>query len=188
MTQRQGARCVGRAGKLSDAHAGRGARATGSKWRFRCICSVEAMPDDPRMQAFLYGPLVLAGDLGDEGLTEAHITGPNLRVGAADVEQHGSPLAPSTGRRRSRPRHSDVPSAGTDSSRGLTADTPHVFALPDRRRTSPLPLNRLFDRRYCGVLAGHLSETPPAARNVSGSSSTLWFAASAQFACPTRHC
>ena len=45
---------------------------------------VEAMPDDPHMQAFLYGPLVLAGDLGNEGLTEAHIFGPNLRVGAAD--------------------------------------------------------------------------------------------------------
>src|SRR5438874_5685880 len=26
--------------------------------------------------------------------TEAHIVGPNLRVGAAGVEQHGSPLGP----------------------------------------------------------------------------------------------
>ncbi len=49
----------------------------------------EAMPDEPRTQAFLYGPLVLAGDLGTDGLTEAHIVGPNLRVGAAGVEQHG---------------------------------------------------------------------------------------------------
>ena len=55
---------------------------------------VEAMPDEPRTQAFLYGPLVLAGDLGNDGLTEAHIVGPNLRVGAAGVEQHGSPLGP----------------------------------------------------------------------------------------------
>jgi hypothetical protein len=31
----------------------------------------EAMPDDPRTVAFLYGPLVLAGDLGQEGLSEA---------------------------------------------------------------------------------------------------------------------
>src|SRR5437667_7100402 len=53
---------------------------------------VEAMPDDPGMQAFLYGPLVLAGDLGAEGLTEAHIVGPNLRVGAPNAEQFGSPL------------------------------------------------------------------------------------------------
>src|SRR5262249_46356137 len=55
---------------------------------------VETMADDPRTQAFLYGPLVLAGDLGNDGLTDAHIVGPNLRVGAAGVEQHGSPLGP----------------------------------------------------------------------------------------------
>jgi hypothetical protein len=31
---------------------------------------LEAMPDDPKMIAILYGPIVLAGDLGREGLTE----------------------------------------------------------------------------------------------------------------------
>jgi hypothetical protein len=30
---------------------------------------LEAMPDDPKMIAILYGPIVLAGDLGKEGLT-----------------------------------------------------------------------------------------------------------------------
>src|SRR4029077_8116284 len=49
---------------------------------------------DPGLQAFLYGPLVLACDLGAEGLTEAHIVGPNLRVGAPNTEQFGSPLGP----------------------------------------------------------------------------------------------
>jgi DUF1680 family protein len=39
--------------------------------------SMEAMPDDPKTQAFLYGPIVLAGDLGDEGLTEQMTVGPN---------------------------------------------------------------------------------------------------------------
>jgi DUF1680 family protein len=39
--------------------------------------SVEAMPDDPKTQAFLYGPIVLAGDLGGEGLTDQMIVGPN---------------------------------------------------------------------------------------------------------------
>jgi DUF1680 family protein len=39
--------------------------------------SVEAMPDDPHMQAFLYGPLVLAGDLGSDGLTQGRIIGPS---------------------------------------------------------------------------------------------------------------
>jgi hypothetical protein len=39
--------------------------------------TVEKMPDDPTLQAFLYGPLVLAGDFGGEGLTPALITGPS---------------------------------------------------------------------------------------------------------------
>ncbi len=38
---------------------------------------IEAMPDDPNMIAILYGPIVLAGDLGKEGLTEAVRYGPN---------------------------------------------------------------------------------------------------------------
>jgi uncharacterized protein len=36
----------------------------------------EAMPDDPSMQAILYGPLVLAGNLGAQGLTQQMIVGP----------------------------------------------------------------------------------------------------------------
>ena len=36
----------------------------------------EAMPDDPNLRAVLYGPLVLAGGLGREGLTEAMQIGP----------------------------------------------------------------------------------------------------------------
>lgn len=32
---------------------------------------VHPMPDDPTLQAIMYGPLVLAGDLGRDGLTEA---------------------------------------------------------------------------------------------------------------------
>jgi uncharacterized protein len=36
----------------------------------------EAMPDDPSLQAILYGPLVLAGNLGALGLTEPMIVGP----------------------------------------------------------------------------------------------------------------
>jgi hypothetical protein len=37
------------------------------------VLRAEAMPDDPHCQAFLYATLVLAGDLGDTGLTAAHI-------------------------------------------------------------------------------------------------------------------
>jgi uncharacterized protein len=38
---------------------------------------IEAMPDDPKMQSILYGPVILAGDLGSEGLTEQMIVGPS---------------------------------------------------------------------------------------------------------------
>jgi DUF1680 family protein len=38
---------------------------------------MESMPDDPKTQAFLYGPLVLAGDLGTEGLTDRLLEGPS---------------------------------------------------------------------------------------------------------------
>ena len=38
---------------------------------------LEAMPDDSRMVALLYGPVVLGGDLGDEGLEEARRFGPS---------------------------------------------------------------------------------------------------------------
>jgi DUF1680 family protein len=37
---------------------------------------VEAMPDAPATQAFLYGPLVLAGKLGTEDLNQQRIVGP----------------------------------------------------------------------------------------------------------------
>src|SRR3989442_5959133 len=38
---------------------------------------LEAMPDDPKMVAFLYGPIVLGGDLGKEGLEDARRYGPS---------------------------------------------------------------------------------------------------------------
>jgi uncharacterized protein len=112
---------------------------------------VESLPDDPHMQAFLYGPLVLAGDLGNAGLTDAHITAPNLRVGAANIEQHGSPLAPVN---RTPPIPDlEVPmlhAAGRDPSSWIEAtDAPQVFRTAGQKRdVMLLPLNRLFDRRY----------------------------------------
>jgi hypothetical protein len=112
---------------------------------------VEPMPDEPGTQAFLYGPLVLAGDLGNEGLTEAHIVGPNLRVGAAGVEQHGSPLGPIN---RTPPVPDlEIPtfrSAGPDPSSWIrAADHPRTFRTVGQKMDVTLvPLNELFDRRY----------------------------------------
>ena len=44
--------------------------------------TVEATPDDPTLQAFLYGPLVLAGDFGSAGLTKEMLIGRALRESA----------------------------------------------------------------------------------------------------------
>jgi hypothetical protein len=38
---------------------------------------MESMPDDPKMVALLYGPIVLAGELGKEGLDDARRYGPS---------------------------------------------------------------------------------------------------------------
>jgi hypothetical protein len=46
--------------------------------RWSMSLRLEAMPDDPKMIAILYGPVVLAGDLGREGLTEAMRFGTNV--------------------------------------------------------------------------------------------------------------
>jgi hypothetical protein len=45
---------------------------------------VESMPDDAQLQALMYGPLVLAGQLGSEGLSTEQIVGPL----GPDLEHH----------------------------------------------------------------------------------------------------
>jgi len=111
----------------------------------------EAMPDDPHLQAFLYGPLVLAGNLGAEGLTEAHFSGPNFRVGWPGVEQNGSPLAATN-------QTPAVPALDVPAFRGGARDVeswikagskPLAFRTSGQARDVDLvPLNALFNRRY----------------------------------------
>jgi DUF1680 family protein len=98
--------------------------------------SAAPMPDDPTVQAVMYGPLVLAGRLGTEGLTRA------MQYGEYDCELKGDPV-----------RVSDI-AGGADVSSW-------VEPVPGRRLTfrtrSPggpsesrelVPLNRLFGERY----------------------------------------
>jgi len=72
-------------GRASEAHASPGGYLALSRaWRsgdridmdLPMSLRIETMPDDPTLQAVLYGPLVLAGDLGSEGLTKEMIFGP----------------------------------------------------------------------------------------------------------------
>jgi DUF1680 family protein len=96
--------------------------------------SVEAMPDDPKIQAFLYGPLVLAGDLGSEGLTERLITGPNA------------------------PRPRGLPALDIPTFRANNADPaswikpsgdPLAFRTTGQQKdVALLPINSIFDKRY----------------------------------------
>jgi DUF1680 family protein len=100
---------------------------------------VEAMPDDPSLQAVLYGPLVLAGRLGTAGLTAA-----TLRV---------APTAP-----RTVPEFSADPVAVP----GIVAPTPdpaswlepvpgRSLEFRTRAGNAPLtlvPFNRVIDERY----------------------------------------
>ncbi len=107
--------------------------------------TVEAMPDDPKLQAFLYGPLVLAGDLGNEGLTEPMIIGPQ---GPALRRPEGPPGNPN------RPMLESIViqlhAAGTDPADWIKpADKPLTFRTTGQTRDVTLsPLNRMFDRRY----------------------------------------
>jgi DUF1680 family protein len=96
---------------------------------------IERMPDDAHLQAVLYGPLVLAGDLGSSGLTEKMIVGPEgppMRKSALDTE---------------------VPSfkaAGDDPASWIKpADKPLTFRTANQAQDVTLaPLNSIFDKRY----------------------------------------
>ncbi|HZS56986.1 MAG TPA: glycoside hydrolase family 127 protein [Bryobacteraceae bacterium] len=94
---------------------------------------VEKMPDDQHMQAFLYGPLVLAGDLGDNGLTPQLLEGPNA------PPMRRLPI--------------DVPTFSAKSAEPASWIKPADTALSFRTTgqatdVSLVPLNSLFGKRY----------------------------------------
>ena len=127
--------------------------AVGDKLEIRLPMHLHAqpMPDEPHMRAFLFGPLVLAGDLGNDGLTEAHIIGPNLRVGARIAQQYGSPLGPA--HNAAPVPDIEIPSfrdRDGDPARWIKpADAPLSFVTEGQRKNvTMVPLNRVYDRRY----------------------------------------
>jgi hypothetical protein len=94
---------------------------------------IEAMPDDPKTQAVMYGPVVLAGDLGAEGLTPELIVGPNApRLQRMPIQ---------------------VPvfkAANADPSSWIKpGDKPLTFHTAGQQKDVTLaPLNSIFDKRY----------------------------------------
>jgi hypothetical protein len=98
--------------------------------------SVESMPDDRTLQAFLYGPLVLAGDLGADGLTEDLMAGP--RVNGPPLRRAPALTIPAF--------HAPSADPGTWIRPG---DQPLTFHTTAQAKDVPLvPLNSLFGRRY----------------------------------------
>jgi hypothetical protein len=96
--------------------------------------TMEAMPDDRKLQAFLYGPLVLAGDLGNAGLTPEAIVGPNAPR-MRQAEQIEIPAFTAAGK---------DPSAWIKSS-----GKPLEFRTTGQAKDVTLtPINSVFDKRY----------------------------------------
>ncbi len=106
---------------------------------------VEAMPDDPNMIAILYGPIVLAGDLGREGLTEAMRYGSNApqvnRLPAMEVPVFLGEVKDVLAKVQ--------PVAGSGA--GAGAGTPLAFqtiGLGQPRDVQLIPLYKASDQRY----------------------------------------
>jgi len=95
---------------------------------------VHAMPDDDTLQAIMYGPLVLAGDLGREGVTDAM-----RRGGDNPPEMPAPPAAPEF------VAESRDPQSWID----LTAKSPLTFKTKGQSRdVAMMPLSRIVDQRY----------------------------------------
>ncbi len=94
---------------------------------------IERMPDNPSVQAVLYGPLVLAGDLGAKGLTEEAVVG-----------QEGPDL--------DAVAKVDVPSfrpASDDPGSWIKPDGELTFRTTGQAEDVTLrPFDRLFGKRY----------------------------------------
>ena len=95
---------------------------------------VHSMPDDGTLQAIMYGPLVLAGDLGREGVTDAM-----RRGGDNPPEMPAPPAAPEF------VAESRDPQSWID----LTAKSPLTFKTKGQSRdVAMMPLSRIVDQRY----------------------------------------
>jgi hypothetical protein len=94
----------------------------------------EPLPDDRTLQAFCYGPLVLAGDMGNEGLTPAKIIGPE----GPEMEKTLFAVP-------------ELKAAGAELASWIKPDgaTPLAFRITGQSNEIHLtPLNSIFDKRY----------------------------------------
>lgn len=104
----------------------------------------EAMPDDPHVMAFLYGPLVLAGDLGTEGLDSTNRYGPS-----APRMRRIQPIT--------IPALVGNPEAFAESIKPVPGTTEifHTVGLGRPNDVTLVPFYRLPDRRYTVYWKGY---------------------------------
>ena len=98
-----------------------------------------AMPDDPSIQAVMYGPLVLAARLGTEGLTPENLRAPPTPP--RKVPEYGAepiPVAPLA-------VHAQDPASWLAPVAGRSLE---FRTRGQRNDLTLIPLNRLFDERY----------------------------------------
>lgn len=102
---------------------------------------IDAMPDDRSLQAIMFGPLVLAGKLGTEGITAANVrAGPTAPRTVPEYEKTVAPIAvPSFVAR------GDDPSAWIKPVAGRPLEFRTVGQATD---VTLVPLYTLFDERY----------------------------------------
>jgi DUF1680 family protein len=113
---------------------------TGDKVEIRVPMKLrmQAMPDDPGLQSFLYGPLVLAGKLGTEGLTpEAQAS--DLKEQVKSHYLRGKPV----------PAPEFRAAAGDPASWIKAAGAPLTFETKGQaQEVTMIPFNRMFGERY----------------------------------------
>ena len=95
---------------------------------------IETMPDDRTMQAVLYGPLVLAGELGSDGLTEELVVGPE----GPNMKKQPPPSMPSF-----RAKGGDPSEWISPAGEALTFRT-----VGQERDIALVPFNRVSGQRY----------------------------------------
>jgi DUF1680 family protein len=99
----------------------------------------EALPGDARQQAILYGPLVLAGELGFDGLTREWLYGDPVNARGGKFLRGDAVSAPEFHATSARPSDWIKPVAGR----------PLAFRTTGQSRDVTLiPFNRLFGQRY----------------------------------------
>ena len=98
-----------------------------------------AMPDDPTVQAFMYGPVVLAGRLGTEGLTEETLRAEPTKVRAIP-EYRSKPVAAPALRAASGDIASWV--------KPVPGKTLEFRTTGQSEDITLVPFNRILDERY----------------------------------------